>query len=114
MGEWPDFWKQIDRMKEEHDSTRQKINRRKGWKFKGCEVFGIRTSWRAEYRKDLLFKDPVLVKKATSAELLAEVARMEELCLKCFHKLSRCGGKGCTVNNHGEKCPCEEHKKESA
>lgn len=111
MGEWTRFWDSIDRMKREHDETRAKINRRKGWEFLGCEVFGIRTRWRARFSEDGLHEE--LVERPTSQDLILEIARRDELCTKCFHKLSRCGEKGCTVASGGGKCGCEEHKKEA-
>jgi hypothetical protein len=110
--EWTEFWSQIDAMKREHATTKEMVNRRRGWRFKGCNVFGARVSWTAEFNEAL--STPVTVEKPTSKALLEEIARRDQLCPKCFHKLSRCGDKGCTVSVQGYRCDCTHNKKEDS
>lgn len=130
MGEWADFWKQMDGIKDEYNRTKERVNRVSGWRFKTRKPNGdwrARRSAKRDLATGLVIAPAIELQEPTSAQLLSALVRTEGRCPKCFHKLGLCGVDGCQApdrgaakvivgeKNSGEpiqkhpRCGCTEH-----
>ncbi|GEL75176.1 hypothetical protein [Myxococcus virescens] len=85
-------WKQIDRLLMEHQSTREMVNARKGWRFRGRKPNG---DWFARNGRGT---KAVEVRAPTSRGLLLAIG--DATCEGCGHVVTRrtqmgCGTRGC-------------------